>query len=235
MSKNGQKGIFRFQHGYANVNHTALLNHLIKLYGFCTYLEIGVRRRSSNYNSVAVEHKIVVDPDPTAEADYVTDSDTFFHSICDQQFDLIYIDGSHLAEQVEKDIENSLKVLHERGVILMHDCNPPTKFHAREEYEVNGTRPAWNGTVWKAFAKFRKTRSDLEMYVIDTDWGCGFIRRGSQSTINHCIASYEDLENNRKEILNLISVEQFLAAHPVSWKAKIKTKIREILSRSKRH
>ena len=32
------------------------------------------------------------------------------------------------------------------------------------------------------------------MYVIDTDWGCGFIRKGSQTTIDHDIDSYQDLE-----------------------------------------
>ena len=57
-SKKGQKGIYQFQSGEAPVDHTALLNHLIKLYGFKSYLEIGVRRRDSNYSSVLISNKI---------------------------------------------------------------------------------------------------------------------------------------------------------------------------------
>ena len=26
----------------------------------------------------------------------------------------------------------------------MHDCNPPTEFHQRENYEVDGQFPSWN-------------------------------------------------------------------------------------------
>jgi hypothetical protein len=86
--------------------------------------------------------------------------------------------------------------------------------HQRDNYCVDGKYPSWNGTVWKSFAKLRMTRPDLEMYVIDTDWGVGVIRNGSQElfpseNINIDELKYELLENNREELLNLIPVGKY--------------------------
>ena len=72
--------------------------------------------------------------------------------------------------------------------------------------------PGWNGDTWKAFVKFRSTREDLEMFVVDTDFGCGVVRRGSQSPLNLNLEKsllYEAFEPNKKEWLNLISIEEF--------------------------
>jgi hypothetical protein len=43
----------------------------------------------------------------------------------------------HLAQQVEKDIINSIQFLSENGFIVMHDCSPPSEYHARESYNFN--------------------------------------------------------------------------------------------------
>ena len=51
------------------------------------------------------------------------------------------------------------------------------------------------------------------MCVVDTDYGCGVIRKGKPvpMTVNHPESlDYSFLENNRKEVLNLLSVEAFL-------------------------
>ncbi len=85
----------------------------------------------------------------------------FLNENPDILFDVIFIDGLHLAEQVDRDISNSLKVLKEDGFIVLHDCNPPTEWHAREMYAFYHT-PAqgqWNGTTWKAFLKYRNDNS----------------------------------------------------------------------------
>ncbi len=57
------------------------------------------------------------------------------------------------------------------------------------------------------------------MYVIDTDWGCGIIQRGSQpvyqdNIVNEStILTYEYLESHRKDLLNLITVNDFQGKH----------------------
>ena len=137
-------------------------------------------------------------------------SNTFFNknSI---KYDIIFIDGLHLEYQVDKDIMNSLNILNKNGTIIMHDCNPPTEFHQRENYEVNGKFPNWNGTVWRSFAKLRINNKKLKMYCVDCDWGIGIIRKSSQTLFNcNELLTYHLLNKERKNLLNLISVNEFI-------------------------
>ena len=49
--------------------------------------------------------------------------------------------SKHLEYQVDKDIDESIKFLSKDGFIILHDCNPPSEFHQRENYEINGKFP----------------------------------------------------------------------------------------------
>ena len=198
------------------VTRTDILNYLIEKYKYKTYLEIGVRNpQSGNFNNIKIKKKMGVDPNPLIKQDniFVGTSDMFFIKN-NAKFDLIFIDGLHLENQVDKDIANSLEFLNEGGMVLLHDCNPPTEIHQRDNYCLDGKYPAWNGTVWKSFAKLRMTRTDLLMYVIDTDWGVGVIKKGEQelfplNDINIDELKYDLLEKNRNNLLNLISFDKF--------------------------
>lgn len=199
-----------------NVTRTDILNYLIKKKKYKSYLEIGVRDpRSGNFNNIKLENKQGVDPEPIIRQPniFVGTSDDFFLTN-KLKFDLIFIDGLHLEAQVDKDIVNSLACLNKNGMILLHDCNPPSKIHQRETYCVDGKYPPWNGTVWKSFAKLRMTRADLMMYVIDTDWGIGLIKEGAQVLFNSDGIDINNLhfkllKHNRTELLKLISVKDF--------------------------
>ena len=198
------------------VTRTDILNYLINKYKYKNYLEIGVRDPlNGNFNNIKIKNKLGVDPNPLIKQNniFVGTSDYFFFKNY-TTFDLIFIDGLHLENQVDKDIANSLTCLNEGGIIVLHDCNPPTKMHQRENYCVDGKYPSWNGTVWKSFAKLRMSRPDLTMYVVDTDWGLGIIMKGSQELfpsngINIHELKYEILDNNRNTLLNLVSVDKF--------------------------
>lgn len=198
-----------FAHGAARASRIAIVNHLIRVNGYRSYLEIGVRRKGSMFDGIHCDTRISVDPDPAAEADYAMPSDEYFDQY-DHRFDIVFIDGNHTGEQVERDLLNALSRLNPGGVILLHDMNPPTRFHARAVYEVAGLHPSWNGTSWKGYVALRRTRTDLAMCVVDTDWGVGIVHPGDQRLYPHSCDSYDDLARNRKEILNLISVSDFL-------------------------
>ena len=62
----GQIGKFDFQHGYRSANRHALINHLILLNDYQSYLEIGVRRKNDHFNRMRISDKVGVDPDPNA-------------------------------------------------------------------------------------------------------------------------------------------------------------------------
>ena len=197
-----------------------IIKNLIAKYGYKNYLEIGVYMKSHCFNHINCENKTSVDPDyedSGDEFDYHMESDTFFTKLHngeteflpDMKWDLIFIDGLHLAPQVDRDILNSLEHLAEGGTIVMHDCNPPEEWLAREIAEP---RTAWNGTTWKAFYKFRHTREDLAMWCVDTDWGVGIIQRGKQklAPADNTFYEYKQFVSNRVQYLNLISPAEFL-------------------------
>ena len=97
----------------------------------------------------------------------------------------------------------------------MHDCNPPTKFHQRKKYELkNKKTPEWNGTVWKSYVKLRMDNPNLNMCVVDCDWGIGIIHKGNQKTLRKIKNfEYKYLNSDREKILNLISIYEFLCLY----------------------
>jgi hypothetical protein len=77
---------------------------------------------------------------------------------------------------------------------------------------VPRTEDIWTGDVWKAWARLRAERGDLEMFVIKNGNGCGVIRKGEQKTITlPDILTYRYLDENRDNILNYKTVNQFLS------------------------
>ena len=111
-----------------------------------------------------------MDINPASDADYIMSSDSYFANY-HQKFDIIFIDGLHLYEQVLKDIINALQHLNKGGVIVMHDCLPSKKSNQVREWNGVGE---WNGDVWKAYYLYKQI-SQYDCYVIDSDQGCAVI------------------------------------------------------------
>src|ERR1022692_1207608 len=209
--------MFSFARRNRGINtRTDLLNHLIANMGYRRYLEIGVRDPRDNFDKVRADHKDSVDPDPRRPVTFRMTSDEFFANraaVSDRpSYDLAFIDGLHLADQVERDVVNSLANLAPAGTIVLHDCNPTTESAQSEAY-IYGEH--WNGTVWKAWMKLRAARRDLSMFVVDIDEGCGVIRRGSQQvyplpSLDYSPLGYDFLKRHRREALNLVSVDESL-------------------------
>lgn len=207
-------------------SRTDIINYTLQCFEReTTYLEIGVRNPDHNFNNIDAKIKYSVDPGLEFEenpVDFQMTSDQFFSELQngniltkDHRFDVIFIDGLHLADQVDRDIENALEFLSEDGFIFLHDCNPPTEWHAREDYYYDLT-PAfryWNGTTWKAFYKYRFDQR-LTSACIDTDWGVGVLTRkqlfNSLKSNENEFFEYHILNSNRQSHLNLISYDQFI-------------------------
>jgi hypothetical protein len=70
----------------------------------------------------------------------------------------------------------------------------------------------WTGDVWKAIAKLRVETIDLDIKVVDTDYGCGIIRRGTNIpyVTNENYKTYTFFNSNKQELMNVISKEQLL-------------------------
>ncbi|WP_421763190.1 class I SAM-dependent methyltransferase [Ekhidna sp.] len=207
-------------------SRTEIINYILSQFSRDTnYLEIGVRYPSENFDKIKATRKVSVDPGVEYDlnpVDYKLTSDEFFEKLNNKtilqpsfKFDVIFIDGLHLADQVDRDIKNSFDHLSQDGFIVLHDCNPPTEWHARYDYSFRKT-PAekyWNGTTWKAFLKWRKEKAVFSCCV-DSDWGVGVISKYHQigDALDKPEEFYEfnNLMNDRQSMLNLVSFDQFI-------------------------
>jgi hypothetical protein len=180
------------------MTRTEIINGLIKKHGYKKYLEIGVNTPAQpGYNWVGIEVETKHGVDPNVDTTYRMTSDDFFAQN-KEKYDIVFIDGLHIYEQVYKDIINSLEILNEGGVIVAHDCNPTTEITQRRERASD----AWHGDCWKAIARLRIEQHDLEICVIDADEGCAIIRKGKHEPFNV-------LNSCRKALLNLITQEEW--------------------------
>ncbi|MBI3236568.1 MAG: class I SAM-dependent methyltransferase [Chlamydiales bacterium] len=191
-------------------SRTALLNFLIKTQGYKNYLEIGVSD-GANFAKIAAARKVGVDPSLNSAATHKMTSDEFFTKN-QETFDLIFIDGLHLCEQVLRDIDHALDCLSPGGRIVMHDCLPTLMVHQNRKRDPQITE--WTGDVWKAAAYVRMHYDDVHFCVINMDWGCGVITPGKGQKV-FPPTSIENLDwdfyvRNRKELLKIVSLESWL-------------------------
>lgn len=205
-----------------------------------TYLEIGVEFGAVFYQ-IKAKRKIAVDPDfkiswkrkladlpNRLNAKYFRlTSDDFFakHSSLFKRnkIDLAFVDGLHTYKQTTKDIENCLKYLSENGIIVVHDCSPPSEAAASSKREgaekLSGWQGSWCGDVWKAIVYFRSAKNNLKIFTLDCDYGLAIITKGRpENMLDYSLEEidemdYKFLEANREKLLNLINpfyIDEFL-------------------------
>lgn len=199
-----------------------------------TYLEIGVHS-GNNFFPIKARQKIAVDPHFTFPARRkirwafknpsnfnaryfeITSDDYFASTKHSCQLDVVFIDGLHAYKQSLVDVNNSLKCLKEGGVIIMHDCSPPNEasaypadsFDHAASLNLPGWTKEWCGDAWKTICYLRSNRKDLNIFVLDCDYGLGIITRGeSTSSLNLSEQdidkmTYSEFSQNRKELINL--------------------------------
>lgn len=185
-------------------NHTQLLNYIATKIGAKSYLEIGTQS-CKNFNSIQVPHKVGVDPDLNSPCAIHKTSDEFFRNNS-ETFSIVFIDGLHHSDQVKRDIENAWNCLSEKGVIVVHDCNP-----SEEKYtHVPRDSKVWNGSVYKAICQLRGHLTTP--FTIDFDHGCCVIRKEGLISFDESRSPeiWEAFNIQRTEYLNLVSLEEGL-------------------------
>lgn len=189
-----------------------MINELIKTFGYKSYVEIGVYSTNLTFDHINAEKKYGVDPNKLGhgEATHPVPSDTFFAQN-KETFDIIFIDGLHHDDQVQRDIQNSVACLNPGGIILVHDCNPMQEIHQRVPMESS----YWVGTVWKGWVRMMQSLPpEYEMFVVNWDTGMGVIKATGEGKKLEAIPeeelTFENLELNREKWLNLVSLDYFL-------------------------
>jgi hypothetical protein len=188
-----------------------------------TYLEIGIRTGDC-FRCIDAPRKIAIDPAhwkfnhellPNESFFKITSDDFFaYHAekvLLHQKVDVALIDGLHEFSQALRDILNLEKFMSPKGVIFIHDCNPPTRENTGARDNAPGYH--WTGDVWKVAYYIRKYRPDLFFFTLNCDWGLGVLtgfqqpycsESPSPKILNACNSlDYNVLAKNRKHILQL--------------------------------
>lgn len=220
--------------------HT-FLNQIIETKKYNSYLEIGVDDPNNTFNHIKADFKTGVDPyedntgchawdkinkeafvhriDPAATFHRLT-SDDFFKMLDKKKgkpmFDLIYIDGLHVEEQVDKDIENAIRYVSPHGMIVLDDVPPA---NAYEEKTPPDHGQPWRGTVWRSFAKMRlvgdRGLNDHGLYTIKSIFKSIILPNRQHTPIYknsqfpNIELSFQFLKAYEDGLLNNISEEQF--------------------------
>lgn len=186
------------------------------------YLEIGVRDGES-MRIVRAERKIGVDPLRSAEMRtlrpgeefYEKTSDAFFAEdagsvLGDARIAVALVDGLHEFSQALRDVLNLEPYMREDGIIVVDDCNPPS----RERAVDTPTGGVWNGDVWKIAAYLKDERPDLTYFTIDADQGIGIVSGFSgpqvaalppgETVQRYKQLDYSYLDRNRTDVLGLV-------------------------------
>ncbi len=212
------------------MNRLQILQRILDATDARRYLEIGVYN-GPIFLRLRVRYKVAVDPEMRigkrkklkwlfenpcnfmARYHRVTSDEFFARARYRKPFDLVFIDGFHTYRQSLVDVENALDLLAEDGLIVLHDCAPPSESAARPvstyaEAKSLGLKE-WCGDVWKTIVHLRSLRQDLSVFVLDCDFGVGIVRRGRSEPMLDLDRrridrlSYRDLAARKAELLNL--------------------------------
>lgn len=129
------------------------------------------------------------------------------------KYDIIFIDSFHTFEQSLQDIEFAYSLLNDNGFIIIHDCSPPSS-NLIGYYKPD----AWCGQTYSAFIHYRMKTPYIKSCVVNIDFGCGIIRKNNLNkdvfkldnllTLKE-VSQWHYFMNNKKKLLNLISVNEF--------------------------
>lgn len=157
------------------MNHEQLINYIISKKGYKSYLEIGTES-GNNFEHINIEDKECCDVVKIYDKlTYHMPSDEMFAQMdVNKKYDIIFIDGMHDEEYVDRDIVNSLRHLNPGGIICIHDVLPTCAAY-QVTYELYDHNMPWTGNVWKSITKLQD--NNLEFYtVVNNDWGLTIIK-----------------------------------------------------------
>ena len=181
------------------MNRTDILNLIARRIRARTYLEIGVREPTANFNWIDVKGKTWVDPKGPENDDrgYRVMSADFFQGLDREpeavSYDLIFIDGDHRYQGVKYDIHHAMKYLSPGGVLVLHDVLPLSPKEGAAD-KPSGYKGAWCGEVWRAWSELRAWgySNGHVTYVVDCDHGVGVVYGDADHDIDGMIGEIDD-------------------------------------------
>lgn len=189
-----------------------LIGYLCSRYEHPAYLEIGCR----DDECFASVQALKVGVDPERGGTHRMTSDEFFAADA-RKFDVVFIDGLHLAAQVRRDFANSEERLNPGGVIVLHDCLPDDAFHADPQRaqalleagdeHLHGVGE-WCGDVWRVLLELN-AQPYLDVALLEADHGCGIVVK-RPSVASQTQATFDEYKANYADWLTVVGDEEEL-------------------------
>lgn len=160
-----------------------LIKEIVKSTGCQNYLELGVWDGSTlDFIKPHVKKAIGVD----VTDNRINKSSTFFQMTTDKFFsdfknsipkmDVIFIDADHTYESVKKDFLNSLDILNEFGIIILHDTDP---------MNLHYSQPGYCGNSYKMIDYITNEHPDLNIVTLPvTQTGISIVNRKKDRRVN---------------------------------------------------
>ena len=98
------------------------------------------------------------------------------------RYDIVLVDPWHDYDTSFRDLTEAFGLIPAGGTLVVHDCLPPTEDSTNPDGVWDPIAGGWAGLTHRAYVDFVLRRSDLTFYTIDTDWGCGVIRKIGDAT-----------------------------------------------------
>ena len=199
-----------------------IISAFIKARGYKSYLEIGIENPINCFDKIECAEKVGIEPTSSWKNRHfniaICTSDHYFKHIEEgKKFDIVFVDGLHVSEQVVRDIHNAFMHLNPNGVIVVHDVDCETEWMGRPQSEYKFGQ-AWKGDVWKGFFKSTQNLlslhgSKLSVYTLMTVEGCGIIDFADNNyrplADGYSEITWDEYNNRKAEILNPITLAQF--------------------------
>jgi hypothetical protein len=151
-------------------------------------------------------------------------------------YDVILVDPYHEYETSAQDLRQACTLLKPNGTIVVHDCNPEEEAFVTPHYRDG----SWCGLTYKAYLDILLESVRFRSCTVDTDHGCAIVRRRPLvPRLRHLanravgtiardsrrrllqewrrvrkddVAAFRLLKARTKSLLNLVTVEEFLAS-----------------------
>lgn len=217
-----------------------IANALVPKYGYRTYLEIctpmtGGTFRRTRSSQLRTCHRMMY----RCPQDFADGGEITFRSPNEQiegllpegaQYDLVFVDAWHTYACASRDLAFAFSLLSPGGTLLVHDCSPPSKEVAAPEFD----QCPWCGVTYCAFLDLVCVQPGIDYRVVDTDYGCGIVRKSGPGgkgaaprerqildqwrlqRAARALDVFDFFAQHRRELLNLVSVDQFLAQEAIA-------------------
>lgn len=163
------EGVLDYDWAAIPYNRIAIVNLLVSAHPQGDYLEIGC---ASNLLFDAVMSGRKTGVDPKSGGTHRQTSDTFFADNPQARFDVVFIDGLHVYEQVRRDLVHSLRAVRKGGWIALHDMLPRDWV---EEHVPQLSTAGWTGDGWKAAFELAACPG-VDFRLLAVDHGVGVLR-----------------------------------------------------------